>query len=130
MSDQDVLSEAALAAKRFEEAYRNHDLDGVVACFTEDGVYAPGPFPGATGQAALRKLFTQWFSMMTVLDVEVHNVVVSGDTVVHERTDTCRVGGVEATSPVAVIYEVEGGRIAACREYFDSPTFDPPTSST
>jgi limonene-1,2-epoxide hydrolase len=41
----------------------------------------------------------------------------------HERTDRCIFAGRAIEGPLAAVFEIENGRIAAWREYFDMSPF-------
>ena len=45
--------------------------------------------------------------------------MASGDAVMNERTDSITLNGKPVTLPICAVFEVEGGRIRAWREYFD-----------
>ena len=51
--------------------------------------------------------------------LEVRHQVSSGDAVMNERTDSITLNGKPVTLPICAVFEVEGGRIRAWREYFD-----------
>jgi limonene-1,2-epoxide hydrolase len=63
-----------------------------------------------------------WLKVTEQLGVEIHRQVSDGQVVMHERTDRFSYEGREHTLPVCAVFEIENGRIAAWREYFDRST--------
>ena len=120
------MTEAEQLAHRFVAAWERGDIDEVLDCFAEDAIFRPGPMKPALGKPAIREMLTEWFDMMIVVSVEIHNTVSDGRTVVHERTHRSKVGNQERATPTAVVFEVDNGLITACREYFDMPSFTSP----
>jgi limonene-1,2-epoxide hydrolase len=51
--------------------------------------------------------------------IEIHRQLVSGDTVMNERTDYFTIGAREIVLPVCGVFEIHDGHIKAWREYFD-----------
>ena len=51
--------------------------------------------------------------------LEVRHQVASGDVVMNERTDSVTLNGKRVTLPICAVFEMQGGRIRAWREYFD-----------
>jgi len=51
------------------------------------------------------------------------NVAENGDVVFTERVDRFQMGDKKVELPVAGVFEVRDGKIAAWRDYFDMPTW-------
>jgi len=119
-----MTTEAAQVIDRFVAAWERSDVDELMDYFTEDAVWHPMPTTPAVGKAAIRELVSAWLT--TAPQGVVHRQVADGNLVMQERTDRCSFGGREVVSAVAAVFELEGGRIAAWREYFDMSPFSTP----
>jgi steroid delta-isomerase-like uncharacterized protein len=112
--------------REFEKAFNRQDVEALVACFTPGGSYVDTFFGAHTGSAALRAMFGRMFregrDYSWVMDV----VVEGRDTAAAEWTFGYVVSEAiprSAGRPVRFrgmsLFELEGGRIARYREYFD-----------
>jgi steroid delta-isomerase-like uncharacterized protein len=112
--------------REFEKAFNSQDVAGLVACFTPGGTYTDTFFGTHTGSADLKAMFERMFhegrSYSWVMDV----VVDGRDAAAAEWTFQYVVSEAvprSAGRPVRFrgmsIFELEGGRIARYREYFD-----------
>jgi steroid delta-isomerase-like uncharacterized protein len=112
--------------KEFEAAFNRQDVEGLVACFTSTGTYRDNFFGDHAGTQALRGMFARMFhegrdyvwSMDAVVETPVRaasewtfSYVVS-EAVPRSAGRVIRFRGMS-------LFELEGGRIAAYREYFD-----------
>jgi limonene-1,2-epoxide hydrolase len=116
-----ATNEAATIIDRFVAAWERADVDELLDYFAEDAVWHPMPMSPAVGKPALRKLISAWLS--TGPRGEVHRQVSEGNVVMHERTDRCTFGGRAIEGQVAAVFEIDNGRIAVWREYFDPTPF-------
>jgi len=112
--------------REFEKAFNRQDVGALVACFTPGATYTDTFFGAHTGTAALRAMFERMFregrDYAWVMDV----VVEGRDTAAAEWTfdyvvsDAIpRSAGRRVRFPGMSLFELEGGRIARYREYFD-----------
>ena len=110
----------------FEKAFNRQDVEGLVACFTPEGSYTDTFFGAHTGSAALRAMFERMFregrDYSWVMDV----LVESRDTAAAEWTfgyvvsnAIPRSAGRRVRFRGMSLFELQGGRIARYREYFD-----------
>lgn len=100
------------------------DTDGMLDPFTEDAVYHNMPLKPAVGKPAIRALVTQFLGAVeSGLHAEIHHQVVAGNIVMNERTDTSIINGRQIVVPVCGVFEVEGGRVKAWRDYYDGTPF-------
>ena len=110
----------------FEKAFNRQDVDGLLACFTPGATYGDTFFGAHTGTAALRAMFERMFregrDYSWVMDV----VVESRDTAAAEWTfgyvvtdAVPRSAGRRVRFRGMSVFELEGGRVARYREYFD-----------
>jgi len=95
------------------------DLDAVLDHFQSDAVYHNIPIDPVRGHAAIRAMLSGFLSAASEVDWKIHNMLVSGDLVMNERTDcfTLPTGRLELR--VMGVFEVRDGKIAAWRDYFD-----------
>jgi len=112
--------------REFEKAFNRQDVEALVACFTPGGSYVDTFFGAHTGTAALRQMFERMFregrEYTWVMDV----VVESRDTAAAEWTfgyvvsDAIpRSAGRRVRFRGMSVFELEGGRVARYREYFN-----------
>jgi len=105
--------------RSFCAAWSRLDLDEITSYFTEDVVYHNMPGPAVTGGEAVRGTIARFLSTWNATTWEVRNLAVAGDTVLTERVDRIDAGGRHVDLPVAGVFELEGDRIRAWRDYFD-----------
>jgi limonene-1,2-epoxide hydrolase len=116
-NDDTVAANDALV-RAFMEAWECRDAEFMIDCFTDDAVYHSMPLTPIVGKAAI----TEWVRGFTGVPpgcLEVHHQVASADVVMNERTDHITLNGRPVTLPIAGVFEMRDGRIAAWREYFD-----------
>lgn len=115
-SPDDVVTE-------FCAKWTKPDPAELASYFTEDGVYHNIPMQPVAGRAAITAFITEFTAMVDGIDFRVHRQVSSGNLVFTERTDVMRFrDGRELPLPVAGVFEVVDGKIAAWRDYFDMAT--------
>jgi steroid delta-isomerase-like uncharacterized protein len=112
--------------REFERAFNRRDVEALVACFTPGGAYTDTFFGAHTGAAALRAMFERMFhegrDYAWVMDVVVETAAaaaaewtfsyVASEAVPRSAGRRVRFRGMS-------LFELEGGRIARYREYFD-----------
>jgi steroid delta-isomerase-like uncharacterized protein len=112
--------------REFEAAFNRADVEALVACFTPAGSYVDNFFGRHAGHAELRAMFARMFdeghdyrwTMQTVVETPARAAAewtfgyVVSDTI--PRSAGRRVGFTGMS-----LFELEGGKIAAYREYFD-----------
>jgi limonene-1,2-epoxide hydrolase len=119
-----AITEAEQVVNSFVAAWERADPEELLTYFTEDAVWHPMPMKAAVGKVALRKAISEWLGAAAQLGIEIHLQVSEGKIVMHERTDRFSLGGQELATPVAAVFEIENGLIAAWREYFDMSPFN------
>ena len=112
--------------REFEGAFNRQDVDALVACFTPGGTYTDTFFGAHTGAAALRAMFERMFREGRDYAWTMDVVVEGRDTAAAEWTfgyvvteAIPRSAGRRVRFRGMSLFEVEGGRIARYREYFD-----------
>jgi ketosteroid isomerase-like protein len=110
----------------FERAFNKQDVEGLVACFTPGGSYVDTFFGPHTGTAALRTMFERMFHEGRDYSWKMDMVVESRDAAAAEWTFSYvasdavpRSAGRRVTFRGASLFELEGGRVARYREYFN-----------
>lgn len=114
MTDPETL------VREFCDAWSKKDPDLLTDYFTEDGVYHNMPMQALEGRDAIRGFLTGFLSGVETAEFRMLHVVASRDVVMTERVDVFRTAeGREGAFPVAGIFEIRDGKIAAWRDYFD-----------
>ena len=110
--------------ERFAEAFNRRDVDGLLACFTADATYRDLFYGPHAGPAALRGMFERMFHEGCDYRWSMDAIVMDDRRAAAEWTF-----GYTATAAVPrskgrrvcfsgmSIFELEGGRIQAYREY-------------
>ena len=107
----------------FCSAWSRKDLDDLIGYFTDDAVYHNVPVEPVRGKAAIRETFNSFVAPAEKIQWDVLQVASCGDVVFTERVDRFTIGGKEIALPVAGVFEVRAGKIAAWRDYFDLQTW-------
>jgi|SRR5918996_640740 steroid delta-isomerase-like uncharacterized protein len=111
--------------REFETAFNRQDVDALLACFTPDGSYVD-MFFGAHAGPALRPMFERMFregrDYAWVMDtvIETPAAAAAEWTFGYVVTDAIpRSAGRRVRFRGMSVFELEGGRIARYREYFN-----------
>jgi len=120
-----MTTEAESIVDRFIASWRRGDVEDMLECCADDVRYQNMPMAPGVGKAALREVQEMFFSMAQNFRIEVHRQVSNGNLVMQERTDSFSIGDSAITLPICGVFEIESGRIAAWREYFDMATGTP-----
>lgn len=99
-------------------AWERRDTAFILDSFTEDAVYHSVPLTPIVGKAAIEE-WVRGFEAVPAGRIEVRNQLASGSVVMNERTDYITLNGKPVTLPICGVFEMDGGRIRAWREYFD-----------
>lgn len=112
--------------REFERAFNRQDVGALVACFTPGATYTDTFFGAHTGAAALRAMFERMFREGRDYSWVMDAVVERGDAAAAEWTfgyvvtDAIpRSAGRRVRFRGMSLFELEGGRVARYREYFD-----------
>ena len=117
----DVSNEETI--RKFCAAFARRDVDELCAFFTPDAVYHNIPIAPAEGIDAIRSSLEMFVPGSPYVEFEIRNLVSDGDLVFAERVDRMEFGGKPIELPVTGVFEVDGGRIKAWRDYFDMQMF-------
>jgi limonene-1,2-epoxide hydrolase len=111
---------------QFVAAWAELDVDKIMRFFTDDAVYTNIPMdPPNVGTAMIRQTLEGFMGMAEGIEFVVHNQGESeaGGVVFNERTDRFLIKGEWAEGRVMGVFEMEGGKIKAWRDYFDLAEF-------
>ena len=105
----------------FCNAWPRKNIDEILAFFTDDAVYHNIPMDPARGKPAIRTVIsTLVLQSVKSLHFKVLKTASAGNVVFNERIDVFELdNGKTISLPVAGVFEVTGGKIAAWRDYFD-----------
>ncbi len=109
--------------REFCEAFSRRNIDEILGFFTDDAVYHNIPMAPATGKDEIRGVLEMFVSGSPEIEFSIRNVACAGDVVFTERVDRMTFGGNKVALPVAGVFEVRDGKIAAWRDYFDMQQF-------
>ncbi|WP_221794968.1 limonene-1,2-epoxide hydrolase family protein [Aquisediminimonas sediminicola] len=118
-----VSSTASDIVTAFVAAWNRVDMDGICALLADDVFYHNIPMDPIIGKQAAMA-FIAGFPPFEACDWQVHHQVATGNIVMNERTDRLCFNGVWVGFPIAGIFEIRDGKIAAWRDYFDLAMFE------
>lgn len=104
-------------------AWSRRDIDELVGYFTADAVYHNIPMDPVKGTDAIRNVLNLFVPGSSEIAWTIHNIASNGSLVFTERTDRFVVGDKSIDLPVAGVFEIDDGKIAAWRDYFDLKTW-------
>ncbi len=107
----------------FVAAWPTGDAGPLGDFFTEDAVYRNGPLAPVAGRAAIVENLESLMAVGGRVSVDMVHVVADGGVVMTERVDFLEADGRRVALPVLGVFEVESGRIAVWRDYFDLGQF-------
>jgi limonene-1,2-epoxide hydrolase len=118
------MSDAGDVVTALIRACEARDLDAVCALVTDEVEYDNVPVGTVVGPEGVRRVLSGGVTAAaTEVEWVVHRQVVSGDTVMNERTDRFLVDGRWVEIPIAAVFEVRDGKVALWRDYFDLETY-------
>ena len=101
------------------QAWSTLDADQIMAYFTADATWMPSlEHPTAQGYEEVRQAVEEFLRSMTWAELEILNVAVAGNVVLTERVDRFIIDGKKLDTPGMGIFEVDGDKITAWRDYF------------
>lgn len=115
-----MATDAEKVVTEFCNAWPRKNVDELLAFFTDDAVYHNIPVEPARGKAAIRAVINSFLPAAKSIEFKVLKSAGAGNFVMNERVDVFDLGGGKTISlPVAGVFEVNGGKISAWRDYFD-----------
>jgi ketosteroid isomerase-like protein len=111
-----VTAETIAAIERFNVAFNNHDVDGVMAAMTDDCVFeSTGPQPDGSrfeGQAAVREVWEGFFDSSPSAHFDAEEVIVTGDKCVVRWVYTWTDGDSPGSVRGVDVITVRDGKVA------------------
>ncbi len=122
-------TESVALIRQFIEACVRAEPDEFAAYFTEDATWWNAPWSSVKGRAAIRETLRRGAQRMRALPWEIRHIVADGSVVMTERVDNFVIGQKQVSVPCMGIFELEDGKIAAWRDYWDLKQFEAQVSS-
>lgn len=107
----------------FCAAWSRLDIDELMTYFSDDAVYHNMPGPPASGYQAIRKTIEGFLNGWERTSWEIIHLASKGNIVFAERVDRTDARGHHVDLPLVGVFEIEGDRIKAWRDYFDLQTY-------
>ena len=109
--------------REFCDTFPRRDIDEILGFFADGATYHNIPMAPAVGEDAIRGVLELFVPASESIEFEVLAIASAGDTVFTERVDRFVMGDRKIELPVAGVFEVRDGKIAAWRDYFDMQMF-------
>jgi len=107
----------------FCAAWRRKNIDELLGFFTPDAVYHNIPLEPLKGVDAIRSTLEMFAVPAEQIEFEMLGIASAGNRVYTERVDRFKIMGKDVALPVAGVFEIRNGKIAAWRDYFDMQTW-------
>jgi len=107
----------------FCRAWSKLNTDEVLSYLTDDCFYHNIPMEPMVGKAAVRKFVEPFLKDAQSANFAIKHTTSAGNVVMNERVDTFVMGPKKIELPVAGVFEIRNGKIAAWRDYFDLASF-------
>jgi limonene-1,2-epoxide hydrolase len=104
-------------------SWSRKDVDEVLSYLTDDCFYHNIPMEPCVGKAAVRKFIEPFLKEADSAVFEIKHTTSAGNVVMNERVDRFVMGPKKIELPVAGVFEIRNGKIAAWRDYFDLTSF-------
>jgi len=121
VSESNESGEAVI--RSFIDAWGERDADKILGYFTDDAVYHNIPLEPARGKDEIRVMLDVFVPGSDEIAWEILQIASAGNVVFTERVDRFVMGGKNIALPVAGVFELRDGKIAAWRDYFDLQTW-------
>jgi len=118
-----MASDAEKVVTEFCNAWPRKNVDELLGFFTEDAVYHNIPMEAARGKAAIRATINSFLPGSKSIEFKILKSASNGNVVFNERVDTIDLGAKKIQLPVTGVFEINGGKISAWRDYFDLATY-------
>jgi limonene-1,2-epoxide hydrolase len=103
----------------FCDAWSNRNVDELLNFFADDAVYHNMPIDPVQGKDGIRNMLNLFVPGAETITFEIVHIASSGTVVHTERVDSFDMGDKRVVLPVAGVFELRDGKIAAWRDYFD-----------
>ena len=118
-----MASNSEQIIRNFCAAWQRKNIPELLGFFTPDAVYHNMPLEPLRGVDAIRETLNMFVTPAEHIEFELLAIASSGDVVFTERVDRFTMMGKRVALPVAGVFEVRNGKIAAWRDYFDMQTW-------
>jgi len=122
------VSDNETLIRDFCAAWARRDMDELLGFFTDDAVYHNMPMAPVQGHDGIRAVLEFFVPGSQSIEFEILALASTGDLVFTERVDRFVMGEQRVELPVAGVFQVRDGKIAAWRDYFDMQTFTSQTA--
>lgn len=110
--------------RAFIAAWEARDVEAILSMMTPDARYLNVGLPEAVGHEAIRAFVAPFLAGASRVAWTVHHIAETADGVVMtERTDEFDLGPRKLAIAVMGVFEFQGDKIRAWRDYFDVPAF-------
>jgi limonene-1,2-epoxide hydrolase len=109
--------------RSFCAAFARRDIGELLGYFTPDAIYHNMPMEPVQGLDAIRSTFEMFVKPADKVEFEILNMASIDDVVLNERIDRFVMGGRHIVLPVAGVFVIRAGKIAAWRDYFDMQAY-------
>jgi limonene-1,2-epoxide hydrolase len=113
------MTENERIVTEFCRVFGRMDADELIVYFAPDAVYHNIPLPPLHGREAIYASLQGLPDRFQALEIEILHQVSADNIVMNERIDYMTFADRRVALPIAGIFELEDGKIAAWREYFD-----------
>jgi limonene-1,2-epoxide hydrolase len=103
----------------FCQSWSRRNVEEILSYLTEDCFYHNIPMAPCVGKAAVRKFVEPFLKDAQSAEFEIKHTTSAGNVVMNERVDRFVMGPKKVELPVAGVFEIRDGKIAAWRDYFD-----------
>ena len=108
----------------FFNAFGRLDLEAALSYLTEDCLHDDKPVGLHEGKAAIRDFFAPQMGDLESFRAEMKDTMTVGNLVMNERVDYVGLkNGKTAAIPIMAAFEIQEGKIAVWRDYYDMATF-------
>jgi len=115
--------------RHFCNAFSRRDPEEILEYFTDDAVYHNMPMPPVQGKAGIKTVLDMFLKPAESVEFIILKIAEGEDgAVLTERVDKFSLGGKKVELPVMGVFELEGGKISAWRDYFDMAAWTRQTS--
>lgn len=105
-------------------SWSRKNVDEILSYLTDDCFYHNIPMEPCVGKAAIRAFVEPFLKNAESAVFEIKNTTSAGNVVMNERVDRFVMGPKKIELPVAGVFEIRNGKIAAWRDYFDLTSFN------
>jgi limonene-1,2-epoxide hydrolase len=114
-----MANDSERVVRDFCAAWVRKDIEEILGFFTPDAVYHNMPLVPLRGIDAIRETLNMFVTPAEHIEFELLAIASAGDLVFTERVDRFQMMGKSVSLPVAGVFELRDGKIAAWRDYFD-----------